>query len=62
MICLAPSRLDKRDVRVVTNERQDAMDVVLVARRAALNADGEGVWSWRPKAGVKLADDDCRRR
>jgi hypothetical protein len=26
-----------------------------VARRAALDADGEVVWSWRPDAGAKLS-------
>ena len=25
------------------------------ARRAALEADGEGVWSWRPDAGAKFS-------
>jgi hypothetical protein len=25
-------------------------------------ADGEVVWSWCPKAGIKSAGDDCRRR
>jgi hypothetical protein len=31
------------------------MDVDCAARRAALDADGEDVWSWHPLAGVKRA-------
>ena len=50
----APSRLDKRGVRVVTNAGRDAVDAVGVARRAALEAEGEVVWSWRPDAGAKF--------
>src|ERR1700730_6261559 len=50
----APSRLDKRGVRVVTNAGRDAVDAVGVARRAALEADGEVAWSWRPGAGAKF--------
>ena len=54
----ALSRLDKRGVRVVTNAGWDAVDAVGVARRAALEADGEVAWSWRPDAGAKFAGDD----
>jgi hypothetical protein len=32
------------------------------ARRAAPIADGEVVWSWRPDAGVKLAEQSEKRR
>jgi hypothetical protein len=31
------------------------MDAV-AAQTSAVNADGKGVWSWHPDAGVKLAD------
>jgi hypothetical protein len=34
------------------------MDADGVARRAAREADGEVVWSWRPDAGVKFAGHD----
>jgi hypothetical protein len=27
----------------------------IAAQTSAVNADGEGVWSWHPDAGVKLA-------
>jgi hypothetical protein len=52
----APSRLSMRGGRVVTNARRDAVDAEGVARRAALFADGEVVWSWRPDAGAKPLD------
>jgi hypothetical protein len=35
------------------------MDVTARATSAA-GADGEGVWSWHPWAGVKSASDDLR--
>jgi hypothetical protein len=44
------SRLDTRGVsRSSRNVRRDAVDVEGADRRAALFADGEVVWSWRPK-------------
>jgi hypothetical protein len=49
----APSRLDKRGVRVVTNVERDAVDAKVLSTNG-INADGEVVWSWRPDAGVKL--------
>jgi hypothetical protein len=33
------------------------VDAGRVARRAALRADGEVVWSWRPDAGAKFSWD-----
>jgi hypothetical protein len=29
-------------------------------KTSGANADGQGVWSWRPDAGVKLAGDDLQ--
>jgi hypothetical protein len=52
----APFRLDKRGVRVVTNAGWDAVDAFGDARRAALEADGQAVWSWRSEAGAKAAE------
>ena len=44
------SRLDTRGVsRSSRNVRRDVVDVEGADRRAALFADGEVVWSWRPK-------------
>jgi len=43
-----PSRPGKRGERVVTIVGRDAVDAEVFARRAATNADGEVVWSWRP--------------
>ena len=34
----------------------------MVSRDERTEADGEGVWSWRPDAGVKLAKMIRRRR
>jgi hypothetical protein len=31
------------------------MDAI-AAQTSAVNTDGKGVWSWRPDAGVKLAE------
>ena len=56
LVDLSPSRLGKRGVRVVTNAGRDAVDAGSVARRAALEADGEVVWSWRSEAGAKAAE------
>ena len=39
------------------NVGRDAMDVEVPLTSGA-EADGEIVWSWRPDAGVKSADDD----
>ena len=50
----ALSRLGKRGVRVVTNAGRDAVDAA-VARDERTEADGEGVWSWRPDAGAKFS-------
>jgi hypothetical protein len=57
VVMFAPSRPDKRDVRVVTNVGRDAVDAGSVARRAAPAADGEVVWSWRPDAGAKFSQE-----
>jgi hypothetical protein len=38
----------KRGERVVTIVRRDAMDADGIVRRAMRDADGEGVWAWRP--------------
>ena len=54
-VLLPPSRHGKRGVRVVTNVGRDAVDAGSVAGRAALQADGEVVWSWRPDAGAKFS-------
>ena len=51
-----PSR--PRGARVVTNVGRDAMDADAFAGRAAQSADCEVVWSWRPWAGAKFAEDD----
>ena len=40
---------------------RDAMDAMAHETNATI-ADGEGVWSWRPLAGAKPADDDHGRR
>ena len=61
-VLFAPSRLGKRGVRVVTNVGRDAVDAGSVARRAAVRADGEVVWSWRPDAGAKVAGLSRERR
>jgi len=58
MIIVMMSRLGKRGERVVTNVGRDAMDAAARAGRAAQSADGEGVWSWHPWAGAKLANGD----
>ena len=34
------------------------MDAATSVRRMMLAADGKGVWSWSPDAGVKLAEDN----
>ena len=39
--------------------KRDAMDAAARATSAA-EADGEVVWSWRPWAGVKFANDDLQ--
>ena len=54
-----PSRLGKRGERVVTIVWRDAVDAEVFARRAATNADGEVVWSWRPLAGAKSAEQSA---
>jgi hypothetical protein len=41
--------------------RRDAMDV-FARKTSGANADGEGVWSWPPDAGVKSCDMSERRR
>jgi hypothetical protein len=58
MISSAPSRLDKRDVRVVTNVRQDAMDVVLVARRAAWTRTAKACGPGAPRLALSARGDD----
>jgi hypothetical protein len=51
-----PSRLDGRGRfgQSSPNVRRVAMDAI-TAQTSAVNADGKGVWSWHPDAGVKLA-------
>ena len=58
VICLAPSRLDKRDVRVVTNVRQDAMDVILAARRAAWTRTAKACGPGAPRLALSARGDD----
>jgi hypothetical protein len=45
----------------VIDAGRDAVDAEGAARRAAPEADGKGVWSWLPDAGVK-PDGAIRRR
>jgi hypothetical protein len=54
-VSLRASRLMQRGVRVVTNVEAGCDGRGGCARRAQAAADGEVVWSWRPKAGAKLA-------
>jgi len=53
---LALSRLDKRGVRVVTNVGAGCDGRGWCRKTSGAGADGEVVWSWRPDAGVKLAE------
>jgi hypothetical protein len=57
-------RLVPRSIRGAYRDRhgrwmRDAMDAMAHETNATV-ADGEGVWSWRPLAGAKSADDDQR--
>jgi hypothetical protein len=52
-----PSRAHKRALRDRHECRaRDAMDATTRAT-SAVDADGEGAWSWHPSAGAKLVDD-----
>jgi len=54
------SRLDKRGVGH-RHEREAGCDGRGWRRKTSGTiADGQGVWSWRPDAGVKLAGDDLQ--
>ena len=54
MIIVTVSRLDKRDVRVVTNVGRDAMDAGCARDEARGFADGEGVQAWRPSGRCQV--------
>jgi hypothetical protein len=54
---IGPSRSSKGRFAIVTDVGRDAVDAAVPMRRAALIADGKVVWSWRPDAGVKLAEE-----
>src|SRR5690348_1244664 len=60
---VVPSRLGKRGV-TRRHERgvRDAMDAAASVRRMMFAADGEGVWSWSPDAGIKPRVTSPRRR
>ena len=60
MVSLAPSRLVKGRIAIVTNAGRDAVAATERETSAPL-ADGEAVWFWRPEAGVKFARTPTRR-
>ncbi|WP_157449811.1 hypothetical protein [Bradyrhizobium sp. ARR65] len=51
-----PPRLTRGVSRSSRNVRRDAVDAD-VSKTNDTEADGEVVWSWRPKAGAKFRDD-----
>ena len=57
---MAPSRIDKRDVRVVTNVRRDCDGRERVVRRKAALSDGEGVQAWRPSGRCQVSWETAR--
>jgi hypothetical protein len=54
---IAPSRLMKRGVRVVTNVGAGCGGRGSVEKTSDAAADGEIVWSWRSDAGAKSRSD-----
>jgi hypothetical protein len=52
---LRPSRLDERDVRVVTDVEAESDGRRWYRWTSDAVADGEDVWFWRPDAGAKFA-------
>jgi hypothetical protein len=64
--CLAASRLGKRGrIAIVTDVGSGmrwTLGMLSAQTRAdeSMPADGKGVWSWPPDAGVKSEDDDLQ--
>ena len=58
-ICAVPLSQKGRFAIVTNVGSGNAMDAAARATSAA-EADGEVVWSWRPWAGVKFANDDLQ--
>src|SRR5579871_6215261 len=57
-----PSHPTRGALRTSRYARWDAVDAAQAIRRAPEIADGEGVWSRSPDAGIKLRERCARRR
>jgi hypothetical protein len=57
VVVFASSRPTEGRFAIVTDVERGMRWTLMARETDALDADGEDVWSWRPDAGVKLAEE-----